>query len=101
MERAEHSGGLHKRSAEAWGDSLRARGGGAPIGACLLHECASAHMIHLRSSGLENIPVEMGADDAKRSSEEEDILSKMQKVQAAFIQRLIGSIERERIKMKI
>src|SRR3984957_12255083 len=26
MERAEHSGGLHKRSAEAWGDSLRARG---------------------------------------------------------------------------
>ena len=26
MERAERSGGLHKRSAEAWGDSLRARG---------------------------------------------------------------------------
>ena len=26
MERAEQSGGLHKRSAEAWGNSLRARG---------------------------------------------------------------------------
>ena len=26
MERAEQSEGLHKRSAEAWGDSLRARG---------------------------------------------------------------------------
>jgi hypothetical protein len=26
MERAERSGGLHKRSAEAWGDSLCARG---------------------------------------------------------------------------
>ena len=26
MERAEQSGGLHKRSAEAWGNPLRARG---------------------------------------------------------------------------
>jgi proteic killer suppression protein len=34
VERAERSGGLHKRSAEAWGDCLRARGGSAPLG-CL------------------------------------------------------------------
>ena len=33
MERAEQSGGLHKRSAEAWGNSLRARGAELPLGA--------------------------------------------------------------------
>ena len=31
MKRAERSGGLHKRSAEAWGDSLRARGAELPL----------------------------------------------------------------------
>jgi hypothetical protein len=33
VERAERSGGLHKRSAEAWGNSLRARGAELPLGA--------------------------------------------------------------------
>ena len=33
MERAERSGGLHKRSAEAWGNPLRARGAELPLGA--------------------------------------------------------------------
>ena len=32
MERAERSGGLHKRSAEAWGHPLRARGAELPLG---------------------------------------------------------------------
>jgi hypothetical protein len=32
VERAEQSGGLHKRSAEAWGNSLRARGAELPLG---------------------------------------------------------------------
>ena len=31
MERAERSGGLHKRSAEAWGHPLRARGAELPL----------------------------------------------------------------------
>ena len=31
MERAERSGGLHKRSAEAWGNPLRARGAELPF----------------------------------------------------------------------
>jgi hypothetical protein len=38
--------GLHKRSAEAWGDSLRARGGSAPIGGLSTAWCASAHRIY-------------------------------------------------------
>lgn len=38
--------GLHKRSAEAWGDSLRARGGSAPIGGLSTALCASAHRIY-------------------------------------------------------
>jgi hypothetical protein len=33
VERAERSGGLHKRSAEAWGHPLRARGAELPLGA--------------------------------------------------------------------
>ena len=33
VERAERSGGLHKRSAEAWGNPLRARGAELPLGA--------------------------------------------------------------------
>jgi hypothetical protein len=33
MERAERSGGLHKRSAEAWGHPLRARGAELPLAA--------------------------------------------------------------------
>ena len=33
VERAEQSAGLHKRSAEAWGNSLRARGAELPLGA--------------------------------------------------------------------
>ena len=33
MERAERSGGLHKRSAEAWGYPLRTRGAELPLGA--------------------------------------------------------------------
>ena len=33
MERAERSGGLHKRSAEAWGNPLRARGAELPLAA--------------------------------------------------------------------
>jgi hypothetical protein len=37
--RAERSGGLHKRSAEAWGDSLRARGGGAALSKARLRHC--------------------------------------------------------------
>ena len=36
MERAEQSGGLHKRSAEGWGNSLRARGAELPLGALVL-----------------------------------------------------------------
>jgi hypothetical protein len=32
VERAERSGGLHKRSAEDWGDGLYAREGGALLG---------------------------------------------------------------------
>ncbi len=32
VERAEHSGGLHKRSAEDWGSGLCAREGGALLG---------------------------------------------------------------------
>jgi hypothetical protein len=32
MERAERSGGLHKRSAEDWGHGLRARGAELPLG---------------------------------------------------------------------
>ena len=33
VERAERSGGLHKRSAEAWGHPLRARGAELPLAA--------------------------------------------------------------------
>jgi hypothetical protein len=33
VERAERSGGLHKRSAEAWGNPLRARGAELPLAA--------------------------------------------------------------------
>ena len=33
MERAERSGGLHKRSAEDWGNGLRARGAELPLAA--------------------------------------------------------------------
>jgi hypothetical protein len=33
VERAERSGGLHERSAEAWGNPLRARGAELPLGA--------------------------------------------------------------------
>ena len=33
VERAERNGGLHKRSAEAWGYPLRARGAELPLGA--------------------------------------------------------------------
>jgi hypothetical protein len=33
VERAERSGGLHKRSAEAWGYPLRARGAELPLAA--------------------------------------------------------------------
>ena len=33
MEWAERSGGLHKRSAEAWGNPLRARGAELPLAA--------------------------------------------------------------------
>ena len=36
VERAERSGGLHKRSAEAWGNPLRARGAELPLGVLLL-----------------------------------------------------------------
>ena len=37
VERAERSGGLHKRSAEAWGNPLRARGAELPLaGLCSL-----------------------------------------------------------------
>jgi hypothetical protein len=40
VERAERSGGLHKRSAEDWGDGLRAREGGALLGGWKI-ECCS------------------------------------------------------------
>jgi hypothetical protein len=40
VERAERSGGLHKRSAEDWGDGLRAREGGAILGDWKI-ECCS------------------------------------------------------------
>jgi hypothetical protein len=36
VEGAEQSGGLHKGSAEAWGNSLRARGAELPLGALVL-----------------------------------------------------------------
>jgi hypothetical protein len=36
VERAEQSEGLHKRSAEAWGNSLRARGAELPLGLLFL-----------------------------------------------------------------
>ena len=37
VERAERSGGLHKRSAEDWGHGLRARGAELPLGVWQLH----------------------------------------------------------------
>ena len=40
MERAEQSRGLHKRSAEAWGNSLRARGAELPFHVFLQALCA-------------------------------------------------------------
>ena len=41
VERAERSGGLHKRSAEAWGNSLRARGAELPLGAFKAGRCGA------------------------------------------------------------
>src|SRR5580698_545259 len=45
VERAERSGGLHKRSAEAWGHPLRARGAKLPLAAfaVVFKFCFSIH----------------------------------------------------------
>jgi hypothetical protein len=42
VERAERSGGLHKRSAEDWGEGLRAREGGALLGDWKIEYCSEA-----------------------------------------------------------
>ena len=50
VERAERSGGLHKRSAEAWGNPLRARGA-EPLS--VLSTCVTKQTKHMRYSEAE------------------------------------------------
>jgi hypothetical protein len=59
VERAERSGGLHKRSAEAWGHPLRARGAELPLAAFAFAVAAAFQNIRAGVAGR-NRPAEEG-----------------------------------------
>ena len=71
MERAERSGGLHKRSAEAWGNPLRARGAELPLAAFAV--ALAFQKIRAGVAGM-NRPVEVGAEDAEQPQTGGDFL---------------------------
>ena len=67
MERAERSGGLHKRSAEDWGVPLTRAIGAEPLSEVWpLYWCASARELLGAGVAGRNGPAEMGAQDAMR-----------------------------------
>ena len=73
MERAERSGGLHKRSAEAWGDSLCARGAELPLAGFRAGHCGA---------GTGPAKVEGGECNAVEMTEETPFANALRKEQS-------------------
>ena len=75
MERSGKGEGLHKRRAEAWGDSLRARGAAPPREAWFPYARASARRLIREGVAGRNVPQRWVAQDAHAAAAREEASS--------------------------